>query len=82
MGGFIPTNSSSPKCLVTLSESPNFAIAGTTVYCGTRNRGGVNGIVVHLFLPFNAPPDVQIFLTVYQQDAQSYGAPVFDTGGA
>jgi hypothetical protein len=77
---FIATSSSSRKCLVTLSESPNFSIAGTTVYCGSRHFNGVDGIFVHIFLPGVAPPGLVIDITAYQEGAQNYAAPVFYDG--
>jgi hypothetical protein len=76
---FIPTGSASPKCLVTLAESGTAAATGTTVYCGTRNYNGVDGVYVHIFLPSSVPiPAAPVFLlavTVYQEAAKTYGAP-------
>ena len=74
---FIPTDSSSTICLATLAEAANTP-GLPTLFCGQRNYLGVNGIFVHLF--FSAPvsnPTVLIILTVYQESAQRYGAPVF-----
>jgi hypothetical protein len=73
---FIATGSSSPNCLATLSES-NFAITGTTLYCGTRAHNGANGVWVHILLPGFAPTNFVISVTVYQEGAQQYAAPVF-----
>jgi hypothetical protein len=75
VGAFIPTNSSSGKCLVTLNES-NAATHGTTVYCGTRHFNGVDGVYVHILLPDVAPPGLLIDVSVYQESAQQYGMPV------
>ena len=47
---FIATGSASPKCLVTLAEGVTPAGVGSTVFCGTRNYNGVDGIYVHIFL--------------------------------
>jgi hypothetical protein len=73
---FVATGSSSPNCLATLSES-NFAVSGTTLYCGVRAHDGTNGVWVHVLLPDFAPSDLTMWVTVYQQDAQQYAAPVF-----
>jgi hypothetical protein len=73
---FVATGSSSANCLATLSES-NFAIAGTTLYCGTRAYNGANGVWVHILLPGSAPTNLVISVTVYQEGAQQYAAPVF-----
>jgi hypothetical protein len=75
VGAFIPTNSSSGKCLVTLNES-NAATHGTTVYCGTRHFNGVDGVYVHVLLPDVAPAGLLIDISVYQESAQQYGMPV------
>ena len=76
---FIPTNSSSQKCLVTPNES-NAATPGTSIYCGTRNYNGANGLFIHVFLPAPAPAGLTITMTVYQELAQQYGLPVFYPG--
>jgi hypothetical protein len=73
---FIPTNSTSGKCLVTLSES-NSARSGTTVYCGNRTFNGANGIFVHIFGSAPFPSDLTVDMTIYQEAAQQYGGPVF-----
>jgi len=76
---FIPTQSVSRRCLVTLSES-TFGQAGTTVFCGARQREGVDGLLITLLLPSEAPEDLYVALTVYQQFAKGYGQPVLYTG--
>jgi hypothetical protein len=73
---FVATGSSSPNCLATLSES-TFATDGTTLYCGARVHNGANGVWVHILLPDVAPTDLLMWVTVYQQGAQQYAAPVF-----
>jgi hypothetical protein len=74
---FVATGSSSPNCLATLSES-NFAVDGTTLYCGARVHDGANGIWVHILLPVDfAPTELLMWVTVYQEGAQQYAAPVF-----
>jgi hypothetical protein len=74
---FIPTDSSSVICLVTLAETMN-APGPPTVFCGQRSYQGANGIFVHVFYPTPASnPALLVNLTVYQESAQRYGAPVF-----
>jgi len=77
---FIRTDSSSPKCLVTLNESPNAAQSGTTVYCGNRHYLGVDGVLIGIFTPTPLPQNVLFDLTVYQESAQQYGQPVYYPG--
>jgi hypothetical protein len=76
---FIPTDSSSPICLVTLSES-DFAVPGTTVFCAPRVVDGVEGVNIHIFYPVDLPDQFIVALTVYQDDAKRYGEPVLYTG--
>jgi hypothetical protein len=74
---FVPTDSSSTVCLATLAESTN-APGPPTVFCGQRNYLGVNGIFVHVVYPTPASnPALLVMLTVYQESAQRYNAPVF-----
>jgi hypothetical protein len=75
LGAFVPTGSVNKKCLVTFSGS-DFAVQGTTVYCGTREVRGERGIFVHVFLPYAAPRNFYMTLTVYQTGAQGYGDPI------
>jgi hypothetical protein len=77
---FVPTGSLSERCLVTPNESASSAVSGTTIYCGARTYQGADGVVISVFLPGSAPPDVSIDLTVYQDSAQRYGQPVFYSG--
>lgn len=71
---FVPTFSSLP-CLVTLAES-NFAIPGTTTFCGVRVLDGVTGIVVSLFLPEVPATDALWIVNVSQPRARGYGDPI------
>ena len=74
---FVPTDSASTVCLTTLAESTN-APGPPTVFCGQRNYLGVNGIFVHIVYPAPASnPALLVMLSVYQESAQRYGAPVF-----
>jgi hypothetical protein len=79
LDAFIPTQSPSQRCLVTFSES-NFAIPGNAVHCVARNVDGVDGIRLYVPLAGEAPSDVVLALTVYQQFAKGYGTPVLYTG--
>jgi hypothetical protein len=81
---FVPTGSKSVNCLTTLNEmGTNFFPTGITVFCGEREPsafGGVPGMLVSVFLPQPAPPDFVVSVTLYQQGAKKYGAPVLCTG--
>lgn len=77
---FIRTDSSSSKCLVTLNESANAPLTGTTVYCGARNYLGSDGILISIFATSPLPASVYYALTVYQESAQQYAPPVFYPG--
>jgi hypothetical protein len=80
LSAFVPTGSDSPACLVTLAES-NFAVTGTTVYCGNRYFNGTWGIIVRVLFPSAVPSnDLILSTTVYQEGAQHYGAPVHYSG--
>jgi hypothetical protein len=72
---FVPTGSDHTGCIATLAES-DFAVAGSTLYCNNRVVDGVHGIRLALFLPQAAPADVVFQVTVYQEFAREYGAPV------
>jgi hypothetical protein len=76
---FIPTESSSLVCLVTLAESDS-AVPGTTVYCGRRVVEGVAGVNIHIFYPDDLPDHFLVTLTLYQDGAKRYGEPVLYTG--
>ena len=76
---FIPTDSSSPICLVTLSEA-DFPVPGMTVFCAPRVVDGVAGIIITIFYPVDLPDQFIVSLTVYQDDAKRYGEPVLYTG--
>jgi hypothetical protein len=81
---FVPTGSKSVKCLTSMNEiGTNFFPTGITLFCGEREPsafGGVPGMLVSVFLPQPAPPDFVMSVTLYQQGAQKYGAPVLCTG--
>jgi len=75
---FVPTGSKSHRCLITYSESTGGA-DGSTVYCGARTVDGVDGLLITISLREELA-DLFLSLTVYQQFAKGYGAPVLYTG--
>lgn len=75
---FVATHSTG-LCQITLAES-NFAVAGTTVYCGVRKVNGVDGLFVHIFLPEAAPEDAFWAVNLYQEFARGYAPPVLYVG--
>lgn len=84
---FIPTNSTSTKCLVTLAEGGVVDSMDVTVFCAHRNFEGQDGILISAFypgmnlLPPEGPLEGQYLqLTVYQEGAEWYGPPVLYTG--
>jgi hypothetical protein len=72
----------SPNCLVTLNDTNNFAF-GTVPFCGEREPaglGGTPGVMISVFFPSPVrSPDFLLSVTLYQQGASSYGAPVLCT---
>jgi hypothetical protein len=79
---FVPTGSRSPNCLVTLNETNNVAL-GIVLFCGEREPaalGGVPGALISVFFPQPVrSPDLYLSVTLYQQGAGTYGAPVLCT---
>jgi hypothetical protein len=72
---FVPTGSSSRRCLVTFTES-NAATTTANAFCGQRTVDGVSGIIVRAFLAADLPPQGYFTLTVWQAGADYYGEPV------
>jgi hypothetical protein len=74
---FIPTGSSTQKCLVTLNET-TFVSLGAQVFCGVRTSPTYGTGVLITISYFNSPvpPDYGTSLTLWQQGAKYYGAPV------
>ena len=73
---FVPTESTSAKCLATLADS-NFAQAGTTVHCVPRQPSGLGkGVALVIFYPSVTPPDFFVNVTILHEGARKYGAPV------
>lgn len=80
---FIPTGSKSVNCLATMNEIlTNQPLNGIVLFCGEREPfgfGGTPGILVSVFFPQPPPQELQLSITLYQQGARSYGAPVLCT---
>lgn len=81
---FVPTESKSVNCLATLNEiQTNVFPTGITLFCGEREPsafGGTPGVLVSVFFTQPAPPDLALSVTLYQQGARRYGAPVLCNG--
>jgi hypothetical protein len=78
---FVPTGSSSPKCLASLNDS-NDATTGIVLFCAERQPfafGNVPGTLVSVFFPQPVIPNLILSVTLYQQGAKRYGAPVLCT---
>ena len=76
---FVPTGSTSHRCLVTFAESTIADALGPAPFCGPRTVGGVNGVLITIHLEEEVS-DLYLSLTVYQQFAKTYGAPMLYTG--
>jgi len=81
---FVPTGSKSVNCLATLNEIlTDLPVTGITMFCGEREPfafGSTPGMLVSVFFPQPPPQELQLSITLYQQGARSYGAPVLCTG--
>ena len=75
ISAFVPTGSTSKKCLLTLAES-NAASPGATVFCAHRRYRGANGIIVRIYLAVAPPPTVIMQATVHHDGANRYGRPI------
>lgn len=79
---FIPTGSKSVNCLATLNETNIFPVPNA-LFCGEREPaafGGAPGMLISVFLTQPVTPDFVLSVTLWQQGARSYGAPVLCTG--
>jgi hypothetical protein len=74
---FIPTGSKTVKCLVTLNET-TFVNSGTQVFCGQRTSAlyGPGVLITIDYFQTSVPPDYGTSLTVWQEGAKYYGAPI------
>lgn len=86
---FVPTGSTNENILCTFAENePGWSgaqLAGLTVMCRPREWEGQKGIGIAVFFPFEPTTDemvlenngeFRIHLTVFQEGARGYGAPV------
>jgi hypothetical protein len=81
---FIPTGSKSVNCLATMNEIlTDQPLNGIVLFCGEREPfafGNTPGMLVSIFFPQPPPQELELSITLYQQGARSYGAPVLCTG--
>ena len=78
---FFPTGSQSQNCLVSLNDTNNVAL-GTLTFCAQRidqSLGGVSGVLVSVFYPQPPAPGLILTVTMHQDGARRYGAPVLCT---
>ncbi|HKA06894.1 MAG TPA: hypothetical protein VKD71_06520 [Gemmataceae bacterium] len=75
---FIETESLSPNCLATFAES-DFAIATMSMWCGSRVQDGKRGVLISIFYPVPPPATFFVEITLYQEGARQYAAPVLFT---
>lgn len=76
---FIATGSTSPVILGTLNEC-NYAFSIRPLFCSPRDYNGEHGIVVSIFMTEWVDVDFGAGVTLYQQGARYYSAPVFYPG--
>jgi hypothetical protein len=81
---FIPTGSKSQNCLTAFNEIlTDQPLTGMVMFCGEREPfafGNTPGMLVSVFFPQPPPQELELGITLYQQGAKSYGAPVLCTG--
>ena len=78
---FVPTGSLSRNCLATLNDTTDVAL-GTITFCALRvdqSLGGVPGVLISVFYPQPPAPNFNVTVTVHQDGARRYGAPVLCT---
>jgi hypothetical protein len=75
---FVATGSLSPVCLATFGES-NFAQAGMSMFCGARTVNGQDGVLITVGWETGLPDDLILIITLYQEGAKGYAAPVLAT---
>jgi hypothetical protein len=80
---FVPTGSKSVNCLTTMNEIlTEIPLTGIAIFCGERQPaafGNVPGMLVSVFFPQQPSSDLTLSVTLYQQGAKKYGAPVLCT---
>ena len=78
MSAFIATGSPFAECLATANGFSDAApLTSHDLYCSRVNYNGVEGIVIGVLLPDDAPADVVYVLTVWQKGATQYAPPVY-----
>ena len=81
---FIPTGSSSVKCLVSMNET-TFVSSGAQLFCGQRTSAQYGqGILITInYFQDTVPANYGTSLTVWQAGARYYGPPIMcETAGA
>ena len=79
---FVETGSESEHCLATLQESQT-QLPVQELFCAHRTAtfdGGsthVDGIWLHVFFPVDPGEKLDLWISVYQEGATSYGEPVY-----
>jgi len=79
---FVETGSESEHCLATLQESQT-QLPVQELFCAHRTAtfdGGsthVEGIWLHVFFPADPGERLDLWISVYQEGATSYGEPVY-----
>ena len=76
---FVPTGSKSHRCLVTFGESTIADVLGPSPFCGARTVNGIDGVLITIHLT-DEVSDLFLSLTVFQQFAKTFGAPVLYRG--
>jgi hypothetical protein len=73
---FVPTGTTNRNCLMTLGDT-TFVALGTITFCAPRNPAVFGeGVLISVFYPQPPPPGLTLSLTLYQEGAKRYGAPV------
>jgi hypothetical protein len=76
---FVRTGSLSANCLTTMGDT-SFVATGTIVFCAPREPAGLGkGVLVSVFYPQPPSEGLTLTMTLWQQGAKGYGAPVLCT---
>ena|SRR5882672_6786151 len=75
LSAFIETGSTTDLCLATYNTS-NWVEGLAPILCEATEYHGRRGIRLLSYLPAHPPDDFVLVLTVYQQDARRYAAPI------
>jgi hypothetical protein len=71
---FVPTGSTSDRCLMTINEISDPS-AGVTLQCSPRTFDERDGIELLIWLPTQVTTGFQMDVNIYQEFATGYGAP-------